>query len=144
MACLHIKLPDNTIRKIVTQVGESVSMGAGEIVAGVSENCEGELSTTLPVNTTVHPQSLYAEMESEIGPGAGDFIKALAAPLAKLMGKEGCSSCEARRIVTNAYSKLKTKYGIIKTVSILKELWQMSFNESGDAVLGKLQEHLDD
>ena len=144
MACLHIKTSNGTIRKVTTDVGMSVIMAPGEVVHGVSQNCDGEFSTTLPQTPTPMRSSLFDELQQEVGPGAGDFIKTIANPIAKFMGKEGCSSCEARRIVTNAYSKLKTKYGIIKAVSILKELWQMSINQEGSAVLAKLQEHLSD
>jgi len=134
-------MPDGNIRKVETDVGESVAMLPGEIVYAVSQNCDGDFSAGIP-QLMSEQRSLFQELQQEIGPGAGDFIKTIANPIARFMGKEGCTACEARRIVTNAFGKLKTKYGLIKAANILRELWEMSMKDEGEKVLEKLQEHL--
>lgn len=142
MACLHIQTTDGTIRKVFTELGEPVSMFAGEMVKGVTLNCEGEGSINLPQPT--NQSNLFHELDQEIGGGAGDWIKALASPLARLVGKQKCSVCEAKRIATNAYGKLKTKYGQLEALRIIRELWKASGIEGGDTALVKLQEYLND
>jgi hypothetical protein len=66
----------------------------------------------------------------------------MAKPLAKMVGKDRCSPCEARRIATNAYAQLKGKHGQLEALRIIKELWQLSFKEPPEAVLIKLKKYL--
>jgi len=132
MACLQLKNPiTGETRNLSVAIGESVPMLPGEIVVGAGSSCNGEAS----------PQTLQQELDSAIGSGSGDWIRDLAKPLAKLLGKEGCSKCEARRLATNAYGKLKDKHGQLEALRIIKELWQMSLTDA-DATLIRLQQYL--
>lgn len=92
---------------------------------------------------TQESNQLITELDQELGPGGGDWIKAFAGPAAKILGQSNCMSCEARRVVVNAYGTLKGKYGMIKALSLIKELWKKSFTQSEEEVLKTLKEYLD-
>ena len=88
--------------------------------------------------------SLQQELETELGAGFGDVMKRFAGPIAKLLGKSQCSSCDVRKIIVNGYGKLKAKYGMIEALRIMKLLWQDSFDTRipGEEILKQLQEKL--
>lgn len=88
--------------------------------------------------------ALRDELQAEIGAGYGDWIRFLAKPIAEVAGKKGCTACEARRIVTNAYGRLKEKHGSISALSMIKDLWALSMKADGDEVLMKLRGLLND
>jgi hypothetical protein len=113
-------------------VGVSFTLLPGEFVVGAGSNCNGSAS----------PISLQRELDEAIGGGAGDWIRDMAKPIARLLGKEGCSKCEARRITTNAYTQLKARHGQFEALRIIKELWQLSSIDA-DQVLARLKYHLE-
>lgn len=83
--------------------------------------------------------SLLTELDHELKQeGIGEWIKLIARPFAKLLGRTDCTGCEASRIAANAYGRLKAKYGSIKALKIIKTVWQ---DPSVDSVK-MLQEHL--
>lgn len=127
MACLSIKNHATGETRIVSLgLGDSVTTQPGESVVGAGP-CGGT--------------PLHQELDEAIGSGGGDWIRAFVKPVAKLLGKEHCSKCEARRIATNAYAKLKDRHGQLEALRIIKDLWQTSATD-GDATLVKLQEYL--
>src|SRR5215467_4903462 len=67
---------------------------------------------------------LLQELDKEVGSGMGDLIKSLAKPVAKLIGKKDCAPCEVRRVLLNAFPRLRRKYGLRRSVEIIKELAQ--------------------
>ena len=136
MACIILELNGST-RSIPE--GHPYRLMPGEKITGVDENCNGKIQRIQP-----NVPSIHDELVREIGGGFGDWIRTLTSPIAEVMGKKGCSSCEARRIVTNAYAKLKAKHGQIGALAIIKDLWALSFKAEGDQVLIKLKEILHD
>lgn len=136
MACIILEVNGST-RSIPD--GQPYRLQPGEKITGVDKNCNGSVVKIRPNGPTVHD-----ELIQEIGGGFGDWIRTLTSPIAEVMGKKGCSSCEARRLVTNAYAKLKAKHGQIGALAIIKDLWALSFRAEGDQVLIKLKEILHD
>jgi len=139
VACVLLKDGAGNIRKIPENT--PFEKLPEEKIVGIDVNCglkEGELPRS-PNTFTV----LAKELNAEIGEGKGDWIKALAKPVARLLGKTGCSNCEARRIVTNAYGKLKAKHGQAKALQLIKDLWITSTGNPEEALLA-LKEHLKD
>lgn len=98
----------------------------------------------VPVHINPEAATLQNELDTELGGGFGNWLKIIATPLAKLAGKTNCSTCEARRIATNAYAKLKKKYGQVEALRIIKELWADSMSKTGDEVLISLKKYLHD
>lgn len=136
MACLQLRNTiTDQIREVEVQLGVSVATSKDEVVHGVKGNC----GPTIMAPAT----DLRTELDEAIGHGAGDWLQTMISPLAKLIGKTKCSKCEARRIATNAYGKLKAKHGQFKAMVLMKELWQLSTVNS-DQVLEKLQGYLND
>ena len=136
MAC--IVLENNGVRRTVRD-GEPYKLARGEFIAGVDANCEGGFEAV-----DRQTPRLQDEMSQVVGPGFGDWIKVMAAPIAEVMGKKGCTTCEARRIVTNAYAKLKAQHGQLKALAMIKDLWALSYKADGDQVLLRLKELLRD
>lgn len=65
-------------------------------------------------------------VDAVVGSGVGDIIKILAAPIAKILGKNHCTKCEASRVIANAYGHLVKMHGVKKATSLFKELWTLS------------------
>ena len=106
---------------------------------------QGQMAAQAELDTEVRkPGSIFQELQQEVGGGFGDWIRSLAKPIATVMGKEHCSTCEARRIVTNAYGKLRKKHGQAVALGMVKDLWALSYKADGEAVLLRLKEMLDD
>lgn len=146
MPCFHFKNAVSLAERFVPiHYGRSVQHNPGEVLIGVVPECPGSVDIKF-VPSDQPTTSLQAELNDAIGGGAGDWIKTLASPFAKLIGKKNCSICEARRLATNAYAKLKVKYGQGEALCIMKELWGMSYGEKADpnAILVKLQGYLND
>ena len=135
------------VRAVQVDKGMSVMHQPNEVLVRVDPHCDETFIGMVEQHNKGVPisdhGSLMHEMNEAIGGGAGDWIKAMVAPFAKLIGKKSCTQCEARRLATNAYAKLKVKYGQIEALRIIKELWQMSMKEPGDTVLTKLKGYLD-
>jgi len=137
--CIILEMPDGDRRLVVA--GMPYRMRPGEKVVGADPTC-GAAKVDYKAPGKDDLKTLKEEIDEAVGGGVGDWIKVLAKPFAKLAGKEGCSACEARRIATNAYAQLKGKHGQFKAMSIMKELWELSFTAEPDAVLAKLKTYL--
>jgi hypothetical protein len=132
MKCIKWQAVDGTVR--VIPMGVAFKRLPGEKPIG-REDCKfvGEGKDRLlisrkelkgrPVN------HLSEELDKELGSGLGDMIKVFAAPIAKLLGKGKCSSCNTRRVITNAYGKLKEKHGQLEALRIMKRLWKDTFDK---------------
>ena len=84
---------------------------------------------------TDETQALLAEIEQELtteGQGLGDWIGCFAAPVALMIGKKNCMSCEVRKAALNATAKLSEKYGKKKAKKMIKKLIKRSFKEKPD------------
>lgn len=139
MNCLILKNSKGEKRLVPLDGVTNYVQAKDEVVDGVAKDCNIED----PVVVVAQPNiTLVAELDREIGPGAGNWIKTLVAPVAKLLGKQQCGGCESRRVVANAYSRLKEKYGQIDALAKIKDLWQMSLTESPDVVMAKLKEYI--
>ena len=133
-SCAKISKPDGTF--YTKDFGTTFRLGPGEKIVGRSYNCGHLVKPVTP--------NLQQELSAELGVGFGDILKQLAKPFAKVMGKQGCSSCEARRLITNAYAKLKAKHGQLEAMTTIRDLWALSFKASGDEVLKQLEAKLHD
>jgi len=112
----------------------------GEDIAGT------QLDDTVPSYTNVDPAAaLVAEIEGELatdGKGAGDWAKRLLKPIASLLGKANCLSCEARRLVLNAVTKLTEKHGKVEAKRIVKDLLARSLTAEPSEILQSLKDVL--
>lgn len=91
-------------------------------------------------------QAILGEIERELaleGKGAGDWIKSFAKPVALLLGKDNCLSCEFRRVCINATKKLCEKFGRQEGKAKVKELIKRSFKEEPEVLLKELKELLE-
>jgi len=103
-------------------------------------DCDG----TMPKSKPIPRKTLKDELDMEIGHGMGDWIKVLAKPVAKLVGKDKCSPCEAKRIVVNSYARLKAKYGRVEALYLMKNLWQQAAQGKPEQALEQLKAKLND
>lgn len=146
MACSIYRAMDGSERRIPNGMAHRIAIG--EIFIGIDREYSPDSSdkrkkASVEVLKQRETFKLLAEeVDKEIGGGAGDWIKRLASPVAKLLGKKGCTSCETRRIVTNAYAQLKGKYGQLEALHIMKELWSDSFKQNDLATMQKLKGYL--
>lgn len=138
MACVILQGPDGVVREI--PMGTTYRKRPGEKILGANMNCGPQADNSRPNDER---KQLLRELDEKIGHGAGDWIKRFAAPVAKILGKAGCSSCETRRIVTNAYARLKAKQGQAKALQIMAELWKESFSKPDEEILKALQSYLE-
>jgi hypothetical protein len=139
MPCIILQADNGSQRSIIE--GAPYKLDLGEKVIGIDPECGG---TVIHANQPPPANSLHDELAAEVGSGFGDWIRAIAGPIAAVTGKRGCTTCEARRIVTNAYGRLKEQHGQFKALSMIKDLWALSMRASGNDVLMKLRELLDD
>ncbi len=91
---------------------------------------------------TPQVEDVFKKLDASLGKGPGDVIKSIAAPVAKALGRQSCSSCEARRLAANAYSQLAARHGSLKAMGIITELYRLSITAPGDTVVDKLNEYL--
>jgi hypothetical protein len=86
---------------------------------------------------------LIADIEGELklndGRGLGDWVKTFADPVAKLLGRQDCVSCEVRRVILNATKLVITRQGKIEGRKTIAALLRRSFTESEETVLAELQ-----
>jgi hypothetical protein len=139
MACIVLKGLSGERR---IPEGANYVLIPGESIIGIDTSCKGDVSiqpATDELWATLH--ELDTEL-NEQGKGPGDWIKTLIKPAARLMGRTNCMSCEARRVVANAYGKLKVKHGQVKALTIIKDLWKLSLKNNEEVVLQKLKEYL--
>jgi hypothetical protein len=141
MACLLLRGPqgDRSIKPNLDGKTYTYSLLPGEKIAGMDNECNGQLALK---EKPVKVKDLIQELDEEIGAGVGNWIKVFAAPVAKLVGKQGCTSCEVRRVITNAYARLKAKHGQAEALKIMGELWSLTLNKP-EIALEKLKEYLD-
>lgn len=137
MACTKIKSASGSIRLV--PVGEAYTLLPGEKRVGISRDCIKRDPPTLPPNPT---KELLRELDAELGEGAGNWVKSFLSPVAKLLGKANCATCETRRVILNAYARLKAKHGQAEALKMIGELWNKSFQENDEEVLAKLKEYL--
>jgi hypothetical protein len=111
----------------------------GEIFDGsIDPNCGGEIALQPQNDTTAE---LLSELDQKLGKGGGDWLKVFFAPVAKILGKANCMSCEVRRVVTNAYSNLREKRGRLRALAAMFRLWRLSMKDPAKAA-EKLKEYL--
>jgi hypothetical protein len=112
----------------------------GEVIAGT------QLDDAVPAYANVDPAAaLVAEIEGELGTegkGIGDWAKRLLKPVALLLGKQNCLSCEARRLVLNAVTKLTEKHGQVEAKRIIKDLLARSLKAPPSEILQSLKDVL--
>ena len=140
MPCLVLKIGDRERRIPPDPDGQfRYTREPGEVMAGIDPDCGGDIRLE-PTNNGA--ALLLAELDSELGKqGAGEWIKVLAKPVAKVMGRSNCMACDVRRVVADAYSRLKEKHGVIKAVTMIAELYKMAGHDQ-EAALQKLKEYL--
>jgi len=139
MPCILFKnAQTGEVRSLVVEVGASIQHKVGEVLLEVRDDCDRPNLEQVLATKAI---PLRQELDEALGGGAGDWIRAMVKPLAKFVGKQHCTQCEARRIATNAYAKLKVKYGQLEALRIIKELWTLSGNP--DATMLKLKDYLD-
>jgi len=91
-------------------------------------------------------RAMLDEIERELateGRGPGDWIKYFAKPVALLLGKENCVSCEFRRVCINAVKTLCAKYGKAEGKRKAKKLIVRSFSEPPEALFRELKDLLE-
>jgi hypothetical protein len=86
---------------------------------------------------------LIADIEDELkindGRGLGDWVKTFAMPVATLLGRQDCMSCDVRRVILNATKLVIAKHGKIEGRKILLSLVRRSFTEPEEQVLAELR-----
>src|SRR6266542_622748 len=107
MPCIVLKLGKSERRIPPDPDGQFRYVRApGEVFDGsIDPDCGGEIAMQ-PANDDA--QLLLAEIEAELateGQGLGDWIGVFAAPVALLIGKKNCVSCEVRKAAFNALAK---------------------------------------
>ncbi len=154
MACVIFVDPEGNRR--VIPLGAAFRRKPGEHAVGKLDDCgigselvnpadvlgDSKLSVSGLVPNDL--PKLRAELNIELGSGYGDMIKTLAAPVAKMIGKSNCTACEVRRVIANAYGKLKARYGMIEALRLMKGLWQDTFDKkiTEEETLLKLRQFL--
>lgn len=136
--CIKLTRPDGTSRVIAGDGSQSYTLAPGE-KRSVDPTCGG--TQVAKLSPQKEKAQLLQELDQELGSGAGDWIKVLAKPIAILLNKQNCMSCEVRRVVVNAYAILKAKHGRGEAGRMMKQLWQKSLNgDSETEVLQQLKE----
>lgn len=127
--CIKLKAPDGTVR--VVKAGKQYALLPGERMIGVDLDCG------TPVNRAPSPyderKRLLDELNGELGSGAGDWVKSFASPIARLLNKQACMGCEVRKVILNAYAKLKAKHGMVEALRMIKDL-EVQATTGGDHV----------
>ena len=104
----------------------------------IDPNCGGEIALQ-PFNDQT--AGLLGELDAALGKGGGDWLKVFFAPVALAIGKKDCMSCEVRRVITNAYARLKKKRGRVRALLAIGKLWALSMKDPAKAA-AKLKEYL--
>lgn len=140
MPCIVLKLGENERRIPPDPDGQfRYRREPGEIFDGsIDPNCGGEIALQPQGDLTA---GLLAELDQKLGKGGGDWLKAFFTPVATLLGKQDCMSCEVRRVVTNAYARLKAKRGRMRALVAMWRLWRLATKDPAKAAT-KLKEYL--
>lgn len=122
------------------QEGKPYRPKHGEVVIGVESDNE-------PVQyvQVSEAELLMREIETELkddGHGLGSWAQYFAKPVAKLLGKTSCMSCEARKAALNALTQLTEKHGKPEAKKIVMGLIVKSFKSPPEVVLKELREAL--
>jgi len=89
---------------------------------------------------------MLADIERELGAEkgeAGDWVAFFAKPVAIVLDKDDCLSCEFRRVCMNAGKKLRRIYGPAEGKKKMKALIRRSFTEDAAALGLELKELLE-
>jgi len=124
--------------------GEIKKVAPGEMYDGTEWRPNGQIENDGQPLSEIErsAQEMLAEIDRELGRdghGPGDWIKTFARPVAALLGKEDCVSCEVRRTVINAAKKLSKKYGYEEGKRRVKGLLRRSFSEPPERILQELK-----
>ena len=138
MSCIRLKALDGSERSV--EEGKPYKKIIGEKAIGMDPECNGKVA---PISLRIggRASDLLKELNDMVGPGLGNWIEVMAKPVAKVLGKTGCVPCQAKSVTLNAFSKLRSKHGIIKTGPIIVELFKLANDNPEQAAL-KLQEYL--
>ena len=147
MACLVIGKPDGSLRYVAPDEDGQYRWKAdvGERAIREEENCIA-LSKSFKVKSTdlkkqVQSPNLLNELDARLGSGGGDWLKVFFEPVARAIGKANCMGCEVRRVVTNAYSKLRDKHGKVVALVLMARLWYLSTKDV-DKATKQLKDYL--
>jgi len=115
--------------------GATFILALGESVVGSESD---GLQDHVDIDQTKLDQEL-AELSHTAGNpgfGMGDMIAILAKPVALVLGKTDCASCEVRKMIFNIWRKLGAK--------AVWKLVKMSMNEPAETVAARLREILEE
>lgn len=136
MACFTLRGP-NGDRKIPE--GETYRMEPGEaIIEGLIDWSCGPQGSPGSYDATL---ALLSELDAKLGKHGGDWLRAFFGPVAIVLGKTHCMSCDVRRIVANAYAALKLKRGRLGAILTMASLWRLSMKDPA-AAASKLKEYV--
>lgn len=110
MKVIVLQQPDGSIREVLE--GSPYTQNPGERPVAVREIGEQE---TLPA-------------------GLGDYVAAMAKPVALALGLADCAACQTRQIVLNLWKKL----GPVKTANLIRR----SFTEAPEVIAEELRQWL--
>jgi len=94
----------------------------------------------------IESANLLAEIDADLareGRGPGDWIRMLAKPVARLLGKEDCVACDVRGAALNAYRALRAKHGKEKARQMTADIIKRSFTEQPEVLLRELKEAIE-
>jgi hypothetical protein len=119
------------------------------VFAGQEYDAEWQVVGIVPEDMAiVHKEDTEASLliqsiEQEIkinGGGVGDWVKTFAGPVAKLLGKQDCVSCEVRRVILNATKVVIAKKGKVEGRRTILSLLRRSFTDPEEIVLAELRD----
>ena len=140
MACIILKLGKDERRIPPDPDGQfRYRLQPGEIFDGsIDPTCGGDVALQPANDDTAR---LIEELDARLGTGGGDWLKYFFTPVALVVGKKNCMSCEVRRVVTNAYANLKAKRGRVRALVAMAWLWKLSMKDP-QAAAARLKEYL--
>ena len=123
------------------QAGKAYKLKPGEKITGTrKDESVPDMVETDPARILL--ASMEQELHTEDGYRLGDWVGWIAKPVALLLGKQDCMSCEARKATLNATTVLMKKHGDIEAKKIVKGLLKRSLKEEPEVILKELKEHL--
>jgi len=123
----------NGRRKV--EEGATFILALGESVVGSESD---GLQDHVDIDQTKIDQELaeISHIAGNPGFGMGDMIAILAGPVALVLGKTNCASCEVRKMIFNVWRKLGAK--------AVWKLVKMSLDEPPETVAARLREILEE
>lgn len=122
------------------EAGKPFRFLPGEIIIGTQVD-EAVSYHHVQDKTRILLDDIEKELQIE-GNGLGDWVKTFASPVAALLGKSKCQSCDVRKVVLNSLQKLTDKHGAREAKRIIKDLIWRSFKEDNEVILKELKEYL--